>query len=131
MTLSERTSNEGLRSMKGELMMVVERVEMEVFEWRHLLHVEDGDRDGELVALRESGVEALCDREPIRTLLISHGMRVQSPPEYLDEECSLDIAAKLARAKTKEMLRRSWLVEGHVRSGAATRTPEKLACRRT
>ncbi|GJT94218.1 coatomer subunit alpha-1 [Tanacetum coccineum] len=43
-------------------MTVEERVEIEVFEWRHLLHVEDRDRDGELVALGESGGDALCDR---------------------------------------------------------------------
>ncbi|GJX55852.1 hypothetical protein Tco_0285749 [Tanacetum coccineum] len=44
MTLSGRTSDMGLKSMKG------------------FCDGEDGDRDGELVALGESYGEALCDK---------------------------------------------------------------------
>ncbi|GJZ85537.1 putative reverse transcriptase domain-containing protein [Tanacetum coccineum] len=47
-------------------------------------------------------------------------------PEHPKEKYSLDTPTKLARAKTKQILQRRWLVEGHVRFGVTTRTLEKL-----
>ncbi|GJY01067.1 hypothetical protein Tco_0359219 [Tanacetum coccineum] len=40
---------------------MVEKVEMEEFVWKHLLHVEEGGGKG-LATLGECGGEALCDR---------------------------------------------------------------------
>ncbi|GJV52311.1 hypothetical protein Tco_1448052 [Tanacetum coccineum] len=55
MTFSGRTSDNGLKSMK-----LIDS--FTIGSLRGFCDGEDGDRDGELVALGESGGEALCDR---------------------------------------------------------------------
>ncbi|GJY21484.1 hypothetical protein Tco_0394050 [Tanacetum coccineum] len=57
MTLSGRTSENGLKSMK-----IISLISFTIGSLRGSCDGEDGDKGGELIALGESGGEALCDR---------------------------------------------------------------------